>query len=214
MISSKSIIFQHAQISLVSSRSPCFICSSSSSPVDHEIAENVSSAQTGGKLGSQANCRDCPKNKQLNHHQHLIPASEFQRQDLDTKWSSLNLRGKLTLNHCYNLIKLLIPLCVRLESEYVSEDRPAERYPLSEKRGETLCLSKNVGSGWISGIESKSEFEYVCIDCGDEWNVYCYKGVYDCPDIRTGCRGKWRVRSEDRKCPECDSDAREDVEGR
>ena len=107
--------------------------------MDHEIVKCVSSEHKDCKLDSKPNCRKCPQNKRLNHHQHLIPVSEFKRQDLAV-WSNLKFCGKLTLDDCFDFIKLLIQLLrVRLEGEYVSEYKPTEIYIHNVNTEERHC---------------------------------------------------------------------------
>ena len=148
------------------------------STVNHEICENIKEVDTGGRLGTQINCILCKKNPQ---HPNFIPADEFQEENLNV-WNTTNLPHNLTLNDCYELIKTMIPLTVRLESWYVSENRPSENYPLCGKRGQELKTGeRNVGSGWILCIEEVKD-DYMCDVCSATWNRQFYETLNDCPD--------------------------------
>ena len=175
------------------------------SPVRHEVCENVSVTTTGGKLGDRPNCRRCAKNP---GHPRFIPAEQFSLHHCIDQWKGKQLVPWLSMEDCYKLIQSLIPLTVRLQSRYVSLDRPGENYPFCDSRGATVRGFVNVGSGSLSYISDRSRFK--CDTCDVKWAVRGLWGMYVCPDNKNCERKDWRIRSEDNgKCWMCGGESEE-----
>ena len=164
--------------------------------VTHEVEENVKATETGGELGSRRNCRRCRKNPS---HKNFISANKFSPDCLDVwKGKSFDNKNgvKVAISNplIFDMIRTDIALCVRLESEYVSKERPEANYPLSGRRGEWLASGRNVGSGKVWSVDKMCD-SYACVSWGWGWNVEWYRlGLLG---LLSACN-----RAEAR-CPEC-----------